>query len=230
MFQVRIHGRGGQGVVTGSELLSVAAFLDGHWAQAFPSFGSERMGAPVVSYCRIDDIEIRTHEPISEPDAIIVQDATLLHQVDLFSGAGKDAYIIINTSRGLDHLGLSEFAAGFRRERILTVPASDTARRHVGKPVPNAVLLGALAAVSGIVTPESLYSAIRRRFAGDTGERNVAAAAELFRYVQDESKAAISVVAGADGASAGESEGNAGGIPPGSLAGRKTGGEVMADA
>jgi pyruvate ferredoxin oxidoreductase gamma subunit len=168
------------------------------------------MGAPVVSYCRIDDIEIRTHEPISEPDAIIVQDATLLHQVDLFSGAGKDAYIIINTLRELDHLGLSEFVAGFRRERILTVPASDIARRHVGKPVPNAVLLGALAAASGIVTPESLYSAIRRRFAGDTGEHNVAAAAELFRYVQDESNATISVVAGTGEASAGESQGNAG--------------------
>ena len=76
MFQVRIHGRGGQGVVTAAELLSVAAFLEGKHAQAFPSFGSERSGAPVVSFCRIDDKEIRLREPILEPDGLIVQDPT----------------------------------------------------------------------------------------------------------------------------------------------------------
>ena len=76
MFQVRIHGRGGQGVVTAAELLSVAAFLDGREAQAFPTFGSERTGAPVVAFCRMDDKPIRVREPISEPDAVIVQDPT----------------------------------------------------------------------------------------------------------------------------------------------------------
>ena len=89
MFQVRIHGRGGQGVVSGAEMLSVAAFLEGRYAQAFPSFGSERMGAPVMAFCRIDDKEIRLREPVLEPDALIVQDATLLHQVDLFSGLAR---------------------------------------------------------------------------------------------------------------------------------------------
>ena len=86
MFQVRIHGRGGQGVVTAAEMLSIAAFDEGRHAQAFPSFGSERTGAPVVAFCRIDDTEIRAREPISEPDALIVQDPTLLHQVDVFGG------------------------------------------------------------------------------------------------------------------------------------------------
>ena len=86
MFQVRIHGRGGQGVVTAAELLSVAAFLEGRHAQAFPSFGSERMGAPVVAFCRIDDRPIRVREPILAPDALIVQDPTLLQQVDVFGG------------------------------------------------------------------------------------------------------------------------------------------------
>ena len=86
MLQIRIHGRGGQGVVTAAELLSVAAFLEGRHAQAFPSFGSERTGAPVVAFCRIDDREIRVREPIVAPDALIIQDPTLLHQVDLFSG------------------------------------------------------------------------------------------------------------------------------------------------
>ncbi len=82
MFQVRIHGRGGQGVVTAAEMLSLAAFDEGRFAQAFPSFGSERTGAPVVSFARIDDREIRLREPVMQPDALIIQDPTLLHQVD----------------------------------------------------------------------------------------------------------------------------------------------------
>ena len=89
MFQVRIHGRGGQGVVTAAELLSIAAFSEDRQAQAFPTFGSERTGAPVVAFCRIDDRPIRSREPISEPDAVIVQDPTLLHQVDLFGGLSR---------------------------------------------------------------------------------------------------------------------------------------------
>ena len=89
MFEVRIHGRGGQGVVTAAEMLSLAAFIEGRYAQAFPSFGSERMGAPVVSFCRIDDHEIRVREPVMEPDAVIIQDPTLLHQVDVFGGCKR---------------------------------------------------------------------------------------------------------------------------------------------
>src|SRR5215472_5215010 len=90
VFEVRFHGRGGQGVVTAAELLSVAAFYDGAHAQAFPSFGSERTGAPVVAFCRIDERPIRSREPVLTPDAIVIQDATLLHQVDVFGGI-KDA-------------------------------------------------------------------------------------------------------------------------------------------
>ena len=105
-FQIRIHGRGGQGVVTAAELLSVAAFDEGRHAQAFPSFGSERSGAPVVSFCRVSDHPIRIREPIAEPDALIVQDPTLLHQVDLFAGLDADGYLLINTSRNFEELGL----------------------------------------------------------------------------------------------------------------------------
>ena len=115
MFQVRIHGRGGQGVVTAAEMLSVAAFDEGRHAQAFPSFGSERMGAPVVAFCRIDDKEIRLREPIMEPDAIIIQDPTLLHQVDVFAGLKKDGYILINTSKTFDQLGLGDFVRDWHR-------------------------------------------------------------------------------------------------------------------
>ncbi|MCB0876304.1 MAG: 2-oxoacid:acceptor oxidoreductase family protein [Solirubrobacterales bacterium] len=186
MFQVRIHGRGGQGVVTAAELLSVAAFDEGRHAQAFPTFGSERTGAPVVSFCRIDDEPIRVREPIAEPDALIVQDPTLLHQVDLFSGLGDEAYVLINSSRSLGELGLAELADRFRRERLLTVPATALAREHVGRPLPNAVLLGGFAAVTGLVTIGSVAKAIRERFPGKLGDANVAGAEAAHRWVGEE--------------------------------------------
>jgi pyruvate ferredoxin oxidoreductase gamma subunit len=91
MVEIRIHGRGGQGVVTAAELLSVAAFKEDRHAKAVPSFGSERMGAPVVSFCRIDHRPIRAHDPIAEPDGLIVIDPALLHQVDVFGGLHRTA-------------------------------------------------------------------------------------------------------------------------------------------
>jgi len=181
-FEVRIHGRGGQGVVTAAELLSIAAFDEGHHAQAFPSFGSERMGAPVVAFCRFSEWPIRTREPVAEPDALIVQDPTLLHQVDLFNGLGSDGYLLINSGRGFAELGLEEFAAGFRPERALTVPAGEIARRRLGKPLPNAALLGGFAALSGQLKLDSVLAAIRERFHGAAGEGNAAAAEDC--YVQ----------------------------------------------
>lgn len=182
-FEVRVHGRGGQGVVTAAELLSVAAFDEGHHAQAFPSFGSERMGAPVVAFCRFSEWPIRTREPVAEPDALIVQDPTLLHQVDLFGGLDRDGYVLLNSSRDIEELGLAEFAAGFRAERWLTVPAGEIARRHLGKPLPNAALLGGFAALSGQLKLESVLAAIGERFHGAAGEGNAAAARECFQLV-----------------------------------------------
>src|SRR5512141_3075458 len=160
MFQIRIHGRGGQGVVSGAELLSVAAFHEGRYAQAFPSFGSERMGAPVMAFCRIDDKEIRLREPVLEPDALIIQDPTLLHQVDVFGGLARDGYVLINTSRSFDDLGVGDFARSLRAERLCTVPAPELALTHAGRPVPNAALLGGFAAVSGRISIESVAAAI----------------------------------------------------------------------
>ncbi len=188
VFQVRIHGRGGQGVVTAAEMLSIAAFEDGKHAQAFPTFGSERTGAPVVSFCRIDERPIRVREPVSAPDALIVQDPTLLHQVKLFSGLGPEGYVLINTSRSFDELGLAELADRHRPERLLTVPASEIAREHLGRPLPNAVLLGGFAALSGVVTLSSVVAAIGQKFSGAVAEKNTAAANEAFEWVQRDAK------------------------------------------
>ena len=186
MFEVRIHGRGGQGVVTAAEMLSVAAFLEGRHAQAFPSFGSERMGAPVVAYCRISEREIRLREPVLAPQALIVQDPTLLHQVDVFSGLVPDGYMLINTTRSFEELGIGDFVSGLQSEHLCTVPATDLALRHVGRPVPNAALLGGFAAVSGRISIDSVRAAIRERFAGRIADGNVAAATEAYEHVMHE--------------------------------------------
>jgi pyruvate ferredoxin oxidoreductase gamma subunit len=183
VFQVRIHGRGGQGVVTAAELLSVAAFQDGLHAQAFPSFGSERMGAPVVAYCRISEHPIRSREPVMAPDALIIQDSTLLNSVDVFSGAPAAAYILINTTKSFDELGLAEFFANRQSDRSLIVPASEIALRHVGRPMPNAALLGGFAAATGLVTLKSVLEAISERFPERIAAANIAAAQEAHDFV-----------------------------------------------
>ena len=192
MFQIRLHGRGGQGVVTGAEMLSVAAFLQGRHAQAFPSFGSERTGAPVVAFCRIDDKEIRLREPILAPDALIIQDPTLLHQVEVFSGLQPHGYILINTTRSFEELGIGEFIAGFRPERLCTVPATELAVKHVGRPLPNAALIGGFAAVTGLLGLDSVAAAIRDKFPGRVAEGNVAAATAAYEIVRQEMKEAAS--------------------------------------
>jgi pyruvate ferredoxin oxidoreductase gamma subunit len=183
MFAVRIHGRGGQGAVTAAEMLSVAAFDEGRHAQAFPTFGSERTGAPVVSFCRIDDRPIRLREPIARPDALIVQDPTLLHQVDLFAGFAAEGYLLVNTSRTLEELGLAELAETLDVRRVATVPATEMAREHLGRPLPNAALLGGFAALTAQVSLQAVSQAIRARFAGDVGEGNVKAAEAAYEHV-----------------------------------------------
>ncbi len=185
MFQVRIHGRGGQGVVTGAEMLSIAAFLEGRFAQAFPSFGSERTGAPVVAFCRIDDKEIRLREPIMLPDALIIQDPTLLHQVDVLSGLERPAgYILINSNKTFSDLGLGEFVKSMRPERLISLPATEISLKHVGRAVPNVPLLGGFAAASGLISLASVSAAIQEKFSGKVAEGNIAAATEAYKIVK----------------------------------------------
>lgn len=184
MFEVRIHGRGGQGVVTAAELLAMAAFREGRYAQAVPSFGSERTGAPVVAFCRVDDAEIRSHEPVLAPDAVIVQDPTLLHQVDVTAGMAAHAYLLVNSARTAGELGIASLCATLDTERVAIVPATEIARETTGRPVPNAVLLGGFAALTYVVSLDSISAAIRERFAGAVADGNIAGAAAAFRRVR----------------------------------------------
>jgi pyruvate ferredoxin oxidoreductase gamma subunit len=186
MLQIRIHGRGGQGVVTAAELLSIAAFEQGRHAQAFPSFGSERTGAPVVAFCRIDDREIRLREPVLNPDVLIVQDPTLLHQVDVFQGLPANGYVLINSRRSLEQLGLADITQRYQVDRLTTVPATEIALKHLGRPLPNVALIGGFAALSGLVSMDAVSHAIREKFSGKVADGNTAAAAEAFEHITRE--------------------------------------------
>lgn len=176
-------------MVTAAELLSVAAFHDGREAQAFPSFGSERMGAPVMAFCRIDSRPIRTREPVIAPNAVVVQDSTLLHQVELFAGLAPDGYVLINSAQSWDELGLDDLATEERAGRLLTIPATALAREHLGRPVPNTCLLGALSALTGAVSIDAVADAVRGRFSGAVGEANVTAARAAYELIGSPSRA-----------------------------------------
>lgn len=191
MFQIRIHGRGGQGVVTGAEMLSIAGFMEGRHAQAFPSFGSERTGAPVVAFCRIDDREIRLREPIQDPDCLILQDPTLPRVVDVFSGLQPNGYLLVNTNKSFDDLNLRALVDKLPAGHAVTVPATELALKHVRRPAPNAALLGAFAALTGLVHFDSVLRAIQQTFPGKVGEANGAAAQEAYDLVIQESAAKV---------------------------------------
>ena len=176
MFQIRIHGRGGQGVVSAAEMLSIAAFAQGKHSQAVPSFGSERMGAPVVAYVRIDDEEIELREPVLDPDLLIVQDPTLFHAIDVFSGLRNHGYLLINSARSPTELGIDEALQRLPTGHVMTVPATELALKYLKRPTPNTVLLGALTAVRDEIGLDSVFTAIRQKFPGPIGELNVQAA------------------------------------------------------
>ena len=161
MKQVRIHGRGGQGVVTAAELIAIAGFNNGWETQAFPSFGVERTGAPIEAFARLDKNPIRTREQVHAPDVLIVQDATLIGAVDLTRGCSKDTLVIINTTKTKDELDID-----LPKEDIFVIDATKIALEILGRNIVNTVILGAFAKATGYFSLEDLQSAIRQKFAG----------------------------------------------------------------
>lgn len=167
MEQIRIHGRGGQGVVTAAELIAIAAFYEGKEAQAFPNFGVERTGAPIQSFARISDARIITREQIYEPTVIIIQDATLINTVDVFAGSTPDTVVIINSPKNKWPALAKKF------KRLYFTPATEIALKIFGKNIVNTVILGAFAKHTKLVSLASLKKAIREKFA-DKGEAIIA--------------------------------------------------------
>ncbi|MDR0968694.1 MAG: 2-oxoacid:acceptor oxidoreductase family protein [Holosporaceae bacterium] len=178
MFQARIHGRGGQGVVTAAEMLSIAAFLEKKHAQAFPSFGSERMGAPVTAFCRISDKEIRLREPIQEPNALIIQDKSVIEPSNAFQGVVDGGFALINSPCDIFY--------DLKNVRVKCIDATGIAMEHVGRSIPNAVLLGSFAALTGIIKIDSVIEAIRTKFSGAIADKNINAAKAAYEKTLEE--------------------------------------------
>jgi pyruvate ferredoxin oxidoreductase gamma subunit len=171
LIEIRWHGRGGQGAVTSAELIAQAAISEGKYAQAFPSFGPERRGAPVQAFNRIDSKEpVRIRADIYEPDVVVVLDPGLLSIVNVTSGLKKNGMVIINTRKTAEQVK-SEFKI---KNPVATVNATKIAREQLGVPIVNTTMLGALIKATGAVKKESILAPLEKRF-GRLGERNIKA-------------------------------------------------------
>ena len=170
MIEIRFHGRGGQGAVTSAELLALAAIGEGKYAQAFPSFGPERRGAPVVAFCRISDERIRIRANVSEPDIVVVLDSSLLKIVNVAAGL-KSNGVLVTTSPDSPENVRQDLKI---KNRMAVVDALKIAREVLGVPITNTTMLGSLIRAQGLVKKESFLSPLRERF-GRIAEKNISA-------------------------------------------------------
>ncbi|MCX6802678.1 MAG: pyruvate ferredoxin oxidoreductase subunit gamma [Candidatus Diapherotrites archaeon] len=178
--EVRIHGRGGQGAVTSSQILAITAFFDGKYCQAFPSFGVERRGAPVEAFTRISDKPIQVRQQVYEPDYVMVLDPTLMEVVDVAKGLKKDGILIINSDKKPEEFKLDTKA------KVKTIDVTKVALEVIGKPFVNVAVLGAFAAITGEITLASINKAIDQEFAEKmkVGELNKKTAEKLFNMAK----------------------------------------------
>ncbi|MBR9677930.1 MAG: pyruvate ferredoxin oxidoreductase subunit gamma [Nanoarchaeota archaeon] len=176
MIEIRIHGRGGQGAVTASQLLAMAAFKEGYNVQAFPSFGTERTGAPVASFARLDKKQIKIRSQVYTPDYMLVLDPTLLNGLHITNGLKKNGLIIINTRREPEEFKL--------KHDVKTIDVTSQAVKIFHKPIVNTGLLAAFAAITKVISLKSVISAVNDKYDGKIAKMNV----ELVKKIYEESK------------------------------------------
>jgi len=173
MIEIRFHGRGGQGAVTSAEILALAAIGEGRYAQAFPSFGPERRGAPVVAFCRISDEPIRIRANIYEPDFVVVLDSSLLKVVNVAAGLKPEGILVTNSK--LSHEAMKKVKADMGiRNRVGTVDATKIAMEVLGLPITNTTMLGSLLKAAEVVKKESVIHPLQERF-GRIAQKNITA-------------------------------------------------------
>jgi len=178
IIEIRIHGRGGQGAVTAAELIALAAFKEGKFPQAFPNFGVERRGAPVMAYCRISNTPIRLREQIYHPNFVIIQDATLIGTTaEVMTGIENSQGVLVN-SETVDWPVI-------KNKNVLAVPATKIALDKIGKPFINTALVGAFAAMSGLLKPDFLAEAIKERFPEAVAKVNIEAMRAAYDFVKE---------------------------------------------
>jgi len=172
MIEIRIHGRGGQGVKKSAQLIARAGFLKGYKTQDFALYGAERRGAPVTSFVRIDKTKINTRGYVFEPDYIIILDESIGHD-EVLKGLKKSTKILVNTKN--------------HPRGECSVDATGIAMSVIGKPIPNVALLGGFAKVSEIFNLDDLKNAVEKEFAGKNKEmlkKNIEAAKKCYEEVK----------------------------------------------
>jgi pyruvate ferredoxin oxidoreductase gamma subunit len=174
MIEVRFHGRGGQGAVTSAELVAQAAIREGKYAQAFPNFGPERRGAPVLAFLRVSPTTIRIRSKVYKPDAIVILDPTLLASASPTTGLKEDGFVVINSNKEAEEL--RKLFPGYK---IAFVDATKIAREEMGVPITNTTMLGSLIKVTGIIEISALEGPINDRF-GMIAQKNVNAYTRAF--------------------------------------------------
>lgn len=181
MTEVRIHGRGGQGVVACGELLALAANFENKFCRSFPLYGAQRRGSPLVSFVSIGGEEFSTRSQINNPNYILILDPYLPKSVSCTDGLRKDGTIIYNTYEKLETSfdALGKPIVG----RFAIIDATSIALEKIGKPIPNTVMASSFAKVSNAVSLDSIIKGIRRRFTGETAEKNISAAIEGYEKI-----------------------------------------------
>jgi len=166
VFEIRIHGRGGQGAKTASQFIAEAGLGLGKHIQSFPEYGPERAGAPMKAYARISDKHITTYAPVVNPDIVMVIDPTLVGPVDVAEGLTDEGMLVVNTSKSPDEIRKE---TGFKG-KVFTVDATKISIDTVGKNLPNTPMLGALVKVSGVIPIEAVKNSIKNKFFKKLGE------------------------------------------------------------
>ncbi len=174
IIDIRFHGRGGQGVVTASRLTGEAAILEKKYTHAFPSFGPERSGAPIAAFTRISEKPIVVKTQVYEPNIVVIIDPTLLGNVDVFQGLKPKGHVIINFQGEWDELKDILPQGNYS---VAYLDGTSIAREHIGRPIANTVVLGALSKITDVVKLGSIIEATRRFFSKnpDLVEKNIAA-------------------------------------------------------
>ena len=182
LIEIRFHGRGGQGAVTAADLLAVAGFKEGYYTLSFPMFGAEKRGTPVASFLRISDRPIVQRDEVYNPDYVVVMDPSLIGVVDVLAGIKKDGMLIANYPKGSEDLKRSMNTD----VRVYSINATKMAMEHLGRPITNTAMVGALVGATNIVKLETLKETIREWFEDESlAEKNIRLVEEAYQHMKE---------------------------------------------
>ena len=185
MIEIRFHGRGGQGAVTASRIIAIAAYEEGKYSQAIPMYGTERRGAPLTAFVRIDDVRVRERELVHNPEIVIVLDPLIAKQQMVVDNLTPGGLVLLNSA---DDPKDVQLGGDFK---VATVDATTIALETLGRPITNTAILGAFAKITGLISVESIEKAIKKNFPGRIGEMNIAAVKRSYEEVKEPVQATV---------------------------------------